>query len=339
MYDSCIRNALTDILFDLSRDIPRDKQMAVQTKSIRGVPTHVIELPASRVQHGTPPTVLVVPGSPGSSHFYQPFAQRMHERFQYQANVAVVSHAGHSPGWYRNDGDFELQDDSSDEKERRWFSLEDQVQHKLAYLDESVSPCSQLIVIGHSIGCYVVLQMLKQIHPDRVKKVFLLFPTMERIAESRNGQRYYLFYSGMLKKLLVFIAGILSIILPQVLRKMMLGRFLRKIESSIRSHFVEGAMNVISASGSYNILSMAHQELQEVVHLEASMLQRHGHKVVLYYGVKDRWVPDDVYSITKERFPLCDVVLCDKGCKHAFVERISDFSHITEFVHSRVKVW
>ena len=328
-----------DVTCDVTRDLTRDKQMAVQTKSIRGVPTHVIELPASRIHHGLPPTVLVVPGSPGAGHFYLPFAQRLQELFQRQTNIAVVSHAGHSPGWYRTGREFDMQGDATTEDDRRWFSLEDQVQHKMAYLEESVSPCSQLIIIGHSIGCYVVLQMLKQIHPDRVKKVFLLFPTMERMAESKNGQRFYPYYFGKLKMVLVFIAGLLSIILPHVVQRMVLGLFLRKIDPSIRSHFVEGGMNVISARSLYNILSMAHQELQEVIQLEASMLERHGHKVVLYYGVKDHWVPDDVYAITKERFPLCDVVLCDRSCKHAFVKRVADYLHIAEFVHSRVEVW
>lgn len=314
-------------------------QMAVQTRSIRGVPTHVIELPASRLQRGPPPTVLVVPGSPGAGQFYLPFAQRTQELFQHQVNVAVVSHAGHSPGWYRDGREFDVQGGTTADDDRRWFSLEDQVQHKLAYLEEAVSSCSQLVLIGHSIGCYVVLQMLKHIHPDRVRKVVLLFPTMERVAESRNGRKYYPFYSGLLKMILVCIAGLLSIIFPLLVQRMLLGLILRKIDPSIRSHIVEGGMNLISARSWYNILSMAHQELQEVTLLEASMLERHGHKVVLYYGVKDRWVPDDVYAITKERFPLCDVVLCNRDCKHAFVERVSDFSYIAEFVRSRVEVW
>ena len=281
--------------------------------------------------------MLVIPGSPGAGQFYLPFAQRVQELFQHKVNVAVVSHAGHSPGCYREGGEFETPSSAVAEDGRRWFSLEDQVQHKMAYLEEAVSPSSELIIIGHSIGCYVATQMLKQIRTDRVKKVLMLFPVMERIAESRNGQTFYRFYYGFLKMLLVFFVGFISL-LPYTMQRMLHWLCQCMKEPSLQLPLVEGSLHLTSAGSWFNILSMAHQELQEVKQLDATMLEKYGPKFVLYYGKLDRWVPDDVYATTKEAFPLCEVVQCKRGCQHAFVEKESDISYIAKFVHSRIEV-
>ena len=308
-----------------------------KVKSIRGVPTHVIELPASSPQQGTPTTVLVIPGSPGAGQFYLPFAQRVQELFQHKVNVAVVSHAGHSPGCYREGGEFETPSSAVAEDGRRWFSLEDQVQHKMAYLEEAVSPSSELIIIGHSIGCYVATQMLKQIRADRVRKVLMLFPTIERIAESKNGQALRPIFSGLLKMLFVYIAGFISI-LPYTVQRTLLHMHLYTKGLSSYPHIVEGGWHLMSAGSWYNILSMAHQEMQVVKQLDASMLEKYSNRFVLYYGEKDPWVPDDAYAITKERFPQCEVVQDEGGCRHAFVENIADVSCVAKFVHSRIEV-
>ena len=90
----------------------------------------------------------------------------------------MVSHAGHSPGVYKQ---------PASEQERDWFSLEDQIDHKLAFLQETAPNKTSLYLVGHSIGCHVILKMLKHVVPSRVKKIFLLFPTIEKMAITPNG--------------------------------------------------------------------------------------------------------------------------------------------------------
>lgn len=42
------------------------------------------------------------------------------------------------------------------------YSLEGQIHHKMAFIEEFISTDSKLILIGHSIGCYVILEMLNR---------------------------------------------------------------------------------------------------------------------------------------------------------------------------------
>ena len=79
-------------------------------------------------------------------HFYIPFASKLFELGHGSYDVAVVSHAGHSPGYYR----------PTEGGGNDWYSLEDQVAHKMAYLREHASGKDTLYLVGHSIGCYVI---------------------------------------------------------------------------------------------------------------------------------------------------------------------------------------
>lgn len=42
------------------------------------------------------------------------------------------------------------------------FGLDGQIKHKLSFLREHVPRETSLVLIGHSIGCYIILEMMKQ---------------------------------------------------------------------------------------------------------------------------------------------------------------------------------
>lgn len=42
------------------------------------------------------------------------------------------------------------------------FGLDGQVEHKLAFLRKHVPRDTRLVLLGHSIGCYIILEMLKR---------------------------------------------------------------------------------------------------------------------------------------------------------------------------------
>uniref|UniRef100_A0A3Q4MFY6 Lipid droplet-associated hydrolase n=1 Tax=Neolamprologus brichardi TaxID=32507 RepID=A0A3Q4MFY6_NEOBR len=68
------------------------------------------------------------------------------------------------------------------------FGLDGQVEHKLAFLRNHVPRETSLVLIGHSIGCYIILEMMKRNPERKVLKALLLFPTIERMAQSPQGK-------------------------------------------------------------------------------------------------------------------------------------------------------
>lgn len=49
------------------------------------------------------------------------------------------------------------------------FGLNGQIEHKLGFLLEHVPRDTHLILIGHSIGCYIILEMMKRDPELKVK--------------------------------------------------------------------------------------------------------------------------------------------------------------------------
>lgn len=49
------------------------------------------------------------------------------------------------------------------------FGLNGQIEHKLGFLLEHVPQDTRLVLIGHSIGCYIILEMMKRDPELKVK--------------------------------------------------------------------------------------------------------------------------------------------------------------------------
>lgn len=91
------------------------------------------------------------------------------------------------------------QDERHFTESRNWQDVDGQAEHKLAYFADHLPPsCRRIILIGHSIGCYIILKMLtsgfssssvngRTTHRE-VLQSCLLFPTIERMAGSPQGR-------------------------------------------------------------------------------------------------------------------------------------------------------
>lgn len=251
--------------------------------------------------------ILVISGSPGIAQYYIPFADRLYEDHDRMVDVCVLGHLGHSPG---------LHNDQS----RDWFSLEDQLAHKLAFLDVNYPQ------LGHSIGCYVILHMLQScVH---IEKAILLFPTIERMAESVNGKKFLSF--SIFLQLAIFCHW-LTTLLPVCIRRNVLQFWFSDTPAAQREHMIDATL-AINNTGLYNIFNMAGQEMKVVSQLPTDIIEQYLNKLVFCYSTDDKWVPPDCFSKILDMFPEGDIVQCD--CAHAFVLTASD--EIANFCYNKL---
>ena len=76
-----------------------------------------------------------------------------------------------------------------DQEQPSSFTLSDQIEHKLAFLAYYIPTHCRVILVGHSIGAYIALEMLKRYHDkEKVLKCVLLFPTIERVDSAPSGK-------------------------------------------------------------------------------------------------------------------------------------------------------
>lgn len=65
--------------------------------------------------------------------------------------------------------------DPSSAAESDAFGLNGQIEHKLAFVRKHVPRETSLVLVGHSIGCYIILEMMKRDPELKASHHFLQF--------------------------------------------------------------------------------------------------------------------------------------------------------------------
>lgn len=286
-------------------------------KIVNKIPTHVFEW---RSNQQDVPLIMVIPGSPGMGHFYIPFARKLFQLGKGSYNVSVVSHAGHSPGHRRISRDG-----------RDWYSLEDQAEHKLAYIRDNVNNNTPIILVGHSIGCYIIMQMLGQLAPNIVKKAVFLFPAIEQLSRSPSGRR--LSIVSWLRLLILLLVWLTSW-LPKPVQTWVMRKYFHNSPRDHIDYTVEAGTNLVNPSCVNNCFRMFNQELTVVDNLNTELLDAHIKKISFYYSPKDHWLPPNAYAEMRKRYPGRDIVQCTNGYHHAFV--LTESNEMAQYVHSKL---
>lgn len=140
--------------------------------------------------------IFMITGNPGLISYYEPFLSTLHSLLSSSASRFYIS--GYSLAGF-----------NSSQKDRRGVSssrigLEEQIHHVernlFGQLDalRSGHVCPKVILIGHSVGAYILLELIRQ-HKTRIdggEEDFdliggiLLFPTITHIAQSPQGMIY-----------------------------------------------------------------------------------------------------------------------------------------------------
>ena len=310
-------------------------------KDVGGVPTHVLSLKSGSHSVGgghthPPPLLVIIPGSPGMGHFYIPLANKLFSMGQGRYDVSVVSHAGHSPGHYKATTSCqtcESFEEPSSHGTTDWYCLEDQIVHKLAFIEEEGKARDSIVLIGHSIGCWMILQMLQRMDTAKITKVFLLFPTIEKMGVTPNGQSILSYLWSSLRKPFTGLVWLSSRLIPNVVKESVLSVHFRTTPRHHLQPITQGVMNIDEKS-MYNILQMAKQEMSEVVEPPLKAIDENIDKIVFYYGVGDNWNVESCYRDMAARYPGKQIHLCESNINHAFVECSSD--EMAEFIYSKL---
>ena len=204
-----------------------------------------------------------------------------------------------------------------------YLSLDGQIQHKLAYVSDHIPAGKSLIFIGHSIGCYVILKMLSKetdnsltqlFSPRDMPKCYLLFPTIERLALSPNGQ----FFTPLLK---YFRWMTPLVTFPLLFLPYRIKRFLVEKYFGVRfpQCAIEATVKLLSPSSCGNSVYLSSIEMQSVCELDIETVGTNIERLYFYYGTSDTWCPTEYYYSMKQLFPSGEIHLCSRGIEHAFV--------------------
>lgn len=285
--------------------------------TVNGVATHVITWGGwveDQLNADHKEIVLLITGNPGLAGYYTTFLTRLHSRLGIP--VWAVSLAGHvlppstSP--------YSL---PSLRKNPELYNLQGQVEHKLAFIEKFVPENVKIILIGHSIGAKMILEVLKNSDiRSRVIKGYLLFPTIERMAESPNGK----LMTGVIKHIvpvILFLVWIFTF-LPVLLKKILLS--VHFILRRIPTYHVAPTMKLMNPTVLGSVMFLALDEMDKVKGLDKESLRDVSDLLFLYYGTTDGWVPLEYWKNMAQNHPDVKCMVCERRIDHAFVLRYSN---------------
>jgi pimeloyl-ACP methyl ester carboxylesterase len=283
--------------------------------NINGISTHIYQL-------GNPllssKSIVIIPGNPGLGGFYIPFAHELYNLFNENLSILIISQAGHSPPL------------------KRCFTLNEQIEHKLETIENFLPRNNnhRLILIGHSIGAFMVLKMIDKLE-NRLDRAFLLFPTIERMEESDSGRRFVRFYP-ILIYLLPFLCSMINLLFPfDWLKRKFLSYYFSNSPLNDRSILIDTVLyDLLNPLTIKNLLQMANEEMSVVKKRDDQIIERFIDKLTFYYGTNDHWVPNNIPKQMKELYPKGDIIECTNRYLHAFVLKHS--KELANFVFHRI---
>ncbi|XP_070391883.1 lipid droplet-associated hydrolase-like isoform X2 [Dermacentor albipictus] len=213
------------------------------------------------------------------------------------------------------------------------YGLYGQVRHKVEFVRSWVTGNRAIFLAGHSIGAYMILQVLEELKELNVKRSFLLFPVIERLSETPNACN--LTWDARLLKLLSWLIVLLLTVLPETVKSLLVSWYCQSLPPAIRQRSIK-ATNVLFKPTVFQIvMDMAHEELQVLGERDDEFIGAHMERLTFYYGCNDGWCPVLFYQEIKETFPNGDITLCALNLKHAFV--LDRTAEIAAFVSDRIR--
>ncbi|KAI1774471.1 hypothetical protein F4818DRAFT_83948 [Hypoxylon cercidicola] len=300
--------------------------------------------------------VFFISGNPGLMDYYEPFLSTLRSLLD---GVASLEHTRfHIYG--QDLAGFRDEDHEPFTRHRKPYDVEYQIQHSLATLERlriesgprSGSPYDEVLLIGHSVGAYIALELFHRLlrNPDLTSHLnlasgILLFPTIDHIAKSSNGRKMDLLRrTPVLGNNAYRIARTFLHLCPRAM--------LRWIVHNVAGIPAQNGDITVrwlkSRDGVWQTLHMGmdemkviredrwDEELWEIAHdAEAN------HKVIpkffFFYGKKDEWVADhyrDEFIQKRQKQVERTRVIVDEGdIPHAFI------IHHSETVAEKVSAW
>lgn len=242
--------------------------------------------------------VLILPGNPGTPHFLLPLMRELATRVKRRYEVRCFSQTGHVAPW-RNNG--------------RVFSLQEQVEHKLHYVGARLkeNPRLRLVLVGHSIGCYLSVQIAAKF-PDAVEKIVFMQPAFAHMGSTPKGRDMAPVFA--FRSQAVRFVKLLEHLFPMAVRRWLVSL---AIGSSTEKVLHFASLSLVSASVMRNVLHMALHEMQEVHAVDEDVIRRHEAKTLFVYSPVDGWVPSEFVQKYQLLFPQARHRVVPQG--HAFM--------------------
>ena len=254
--------------------------------------------------------IVHIPGNPGIISFYENFFSILYESFHGEINIIGASNRG----LIKNTWIESLRQGFFFGKN---FSLKDQVDHHLDFLRYLIKkyPKSKFILTAHSLGSYVLLEVLKHLPKEKIRKGIMICPAIEDLSKSVNGikrlyrltreYKAFVYLSSFILSLLIFV--------PYQLKKGILSYV------STEEHIVEGVMRLHNFNVALSYINLGAESMIYVTNLNETAIKKNEKKLWFLYTMYDDWIPLYLYNKNRKKFKNAHFYLDHGRIQHAYI--------------------
>jgi pimeloyl-ACP methyl ester carboxylesterase len=237
--------------------------------------------------------IIIIPGNPGVVNFYLEFASTIFEGFRKLCSVHVVGHGGHGRAGGKH------------------TNVSDNIALKLAYMEDLIERDNntELVIIGHSLGSYMAVNLLRNISARHVQSVVCLFPCMKDFKGSEGPFLKLLRQPGLRHVAAGFVHTVSSV--PWL-------RSAITNQKDMHDDHRQTLHTMLNFQSIHNILALADDESRHIVDFDWEIMRQNAAKILFYFGEKDKWAPHHHYLELQAAFPEQTHLDAD-GIPHAFV--------------------
>ncbi|KAI3688044.1 hypothetical protein L1987_81750 [Smallanthus sonchifolius] len=266
--------------------------------NVSGRKTELVEI------HATNPRlhILFVPGNPGVISFYTDFLESLYEQMGEAASITAIGHISHS---------------EKDWEQGKMFTLKEQIDHKINFIHQELQALEvPLILVGHSIGSYMSLEIFKRV-PEKVAYFIALYPFLAVNAKSQQQSIINKFSRSRLQSNLisatVALLGFLPISASRFIAKNSLGK-------SWSTTAIDAlCTGILKYHTMRNVLYLAMTEFEELVKApDWEFMRRKRHRIAFLYGDDDHWAPLYMHDEVVKQVPDAVVEVEKEGHTHSF---------------------
>lgn len=221
-------------------------------------------------ENGSDYIIYFIPSNPGIIDFYELFFDHLYEICENNISIHAYGHLGHSKNYL----------------DKNVYDLLDQIKYHNSNLKKLYknNKNKKFILIGHSLGAYILSHICLSIPKKAVYKKILLFPAIENLGKSLYG-RFINWFIYPLRYFFLLCIYILSF-LPDFFVRIILMFFFGNIS------FHRATKKIIDPNVFINCMCVFRDEVE---YIKDTNVLEDDDKNVFYLNSKDGWCPSNNY--------------------------------------------